>query len=370
MGLKVGSVQSESTVIKANSKFIAVPWGSAGCVGIVPTSQKGAIATEFPVIYHEENTVNDFEFHPFDDSLLVTATNNGAAAFWSIPEGGLTKDLTNPISTIEASDKRLLTLGFHPLAADTMVTVDAGKKVKIFDVSAQAERLCLPDVHKALLNNFCWNKTGDLLATEAKDKTLRIFDPRANACVAETIDHDGAKGGRVLWLTEKNLIFTVGFSKGTDRQIALYDPRNLATKLTLQKIDTASSTLLPFADQDNGIVFLGGKGDGNIRYYEVVDEAPYIHYLNEFKSKEPQSGLAALPRRCVDVKKCEILRLYKLTPNGCVIHIGFEVPRKENMFFQEDLYPPCHDGQASMSADDWFGGANTPANVVSMESKE
>lgn len=35
-------------------------------------------------------------------------------------------------------------------------------------------------------------------------------------------------------------------------------------------------------------LYLAGKGDGNIRYYEIVDDAPYIHYLNQFLSGHPQ----------------------------------------------------------------------------------
>jgi hypothetical protein len=30
------------------------------------------------------------------------------------------------------------------------------------------------------------------------------------------------------------------------------------------------------------------QGDGNIRYYEVVDQAPWLHYLNQFLSGSPQ----------------------------------------------------------------------------------
>lgn len=35
-------------------------------------------------------------------------------------------------------------------------------------------------------------------------------------------------------------------------------------------------------------MYLAGKGDGNIRYYEVVDEPPYVHFLNQFLSGNPQ----------------------------------------------------------------------------------
>jgi len=248
-----------------------------------------------------------------------------------------------------------------------MLPIDAGKRVKLFDLGAQAEKMAFPDVHKALVTNVSWNAKGDLVATAAKDKTLRIFDPRSNQVAGETADHDGAKGSRVLWLAKKDLIFTVGFSKGSDRQCALYDPRKLGTRMTLHKIDASSSTLLPFADQDNGLIFLGGKGDGNIRYYEVVNEEPYIYYLNEHKSKDPQSGLAALPKTSLDVMKCEIMRFLKLTPNGNVITVRFEVPRQDNQFFQEDIFPDTSDGRPSMTADEWFGGANTAPHLVSLD---
>jgi len=36
---------------------------------------------------------------------------------------------------------------------------------------------------------------------------------------------------------------------------------------------------------DQGICL---QGDGNIRYYEVVDQAPWLHYLNQFLSGSPQ----------------------------------------------------------------------------------
>ena len=47
-------------------------------------------------------------------------------------------------------------------------------------------------------------------------------------------DHQGVKGGRALWFGKKDKIFTVGFSKGSERQYALYDPRKLDQRLTLQ----------------------------------------------------------------------------------------------------------------------------------------
>lgn len=35
----------------------------------------------------------------------------------------------------------------------------------------------------------------------------------------------------------------------------------------------------------------GPQGDGNIRYYEISTEKPYLSYLMEFRSPAPQKGL-------------------------------------------------------------------------------
>ena len=33
------------------------------------------------------------------------------------------------------------------------------------------------------------------------------------------------------------------------------------------------------------------QGDGNIRYFEMVQDAPYCHFLNQYLSSSPQRGL-------------------------------------------------------------------------------
>lgn len=54
--------------------------------------------------------------------------------------------------------------------------------------------------------------------------------------------------------------------------------------------------------------FLLLQGDSSIRYFEVTDESPYVHFLNTYVSKEPQRGMGYLPKRGLDVNKCEIAR--------------------------------------------------------------
>jgi len=122
---------------------------------------------------------------------------------------------------------------------------------------------------------------------------------------------------------------------------------------------------MPFFDKDTNVLFLAGKGDGNIRYYEIVDEAPYIHYLSEFKSSSPQRGMAMLPKRAVNVSDCEIVRLLKLGVK-LVEPISFQVPRKSDLF-QNDIFPDTFGGEYSLTADEWLAGQDADQKTISLE---
>ena len=70
------------------------------------------------------------------------------------------------------------------------------------------------------------------------------------------------------------------------------------------------------------------QGDGNIRYYELIDQAPWSYYISEFKTSNPQRSVAWMPKRGCSISECEIARGYKLHPKGAIEPIGFTVPRK------------------------------------------
>ena len=51
------------------------------------------------------------------------------------------------------------------------------------------------------------------------------------------------------------------------------------------------------------------QGDCVIRYFEVTEDPPYVHYLNMFQSSDPQRGIGFMPKRGLNVNICEIARL-------------------------------------------------------------
>ena len=83
--------------------------------------------------------------------------------------------------------------------------------------------------------------------------------------------------------------------------------------------------LIPYYDADTNLLYLAGKGDGNIRYYEW--EAGQLFYLEQYKSSDALRGFAFLPKRACAINECEVARIFKVHPS-MVEPISFKVPRK------------------------------------------
>ena len=142
-----------------------------------------------------------------------------------------------------------------------------------------------------------------------------------------------------MYLGDSGRLFTTGFSKFSDRQYALWSQHDLSSPLKIESIDCSSGVLFPFYDHDTRMIYVAGKGDGNVRYYELLDEEPYVFYLSQFISGAPQKGFGALPKRGCDTSQCEIFRFYKLHATKELVEpIPMIVPRKSESF-QDDIYP-------------------------------
>jgi len=249
------------------------------------------------------------------------------------------------------------------VADNICATSSADFTCKIWDI-VSGDAVLTVEGHTDLINTCNWNKNGSQLVTSCKDKKLRILDPRGQKVAQEWSGHQGVKGSRAIWIGDKNWIFSVGFTKTSEREFNLYDPRSPDKPISHTNVDSASGLLAPFYDEDSKMLYLAGKGDGNIRYYEIVDEAPHIYYLTEYKSASPQRGLNFLPKRACNTSICEVMRAYKVTPT-LVEPISFTVPRRSDLF-QDDLFPPAFAGRPAMSASDWVGGQDADPVTIDL----
>ena len=134
---------------------------------------------------------------------------------------------------------------FNPAAENVLASASGDFTVKIWDIEAGASKLSLNigDVVQSL----SWSANGSLMVTTSRDKKLRIWDVRQERPVHEAAGHSGAKNSRSVWLGEHDRIATTGFSKMSDRQLALWDIRAPREPLNgFRVLDSISGVCVPF----------------------------------------------------------------------------------------------------------------------------
>lgn len=286
---------------------------------------------------------------------------------WTIPAEGFGKDtenITAPALEFAGHNRKVGHVLFNPVAENVLLSSAADLLIKLYDVQKGSEKQSIQG-HPDIINSVAYNYNGSIVATCCKDKKVRLVDVRDGKIVQEADAHQGVKGSRACWLGDSNYLITTGFSKSCDRQLMIWDGRMMDAPVKSENLDTSSGILMPHYDNDTKMLYLAGKGDGNIRYWEFAEEAPFTHYLSDFKSSDPQRGVAFLPKRACNVGECEVARVFKVHPDR-IEPISFKVPRKSDQF-QSDIFPDTIGDAPSLSADEWFGGKNADPKLISLE---
>jgi coronin-1B/1C/6 len=364
--VKVSASAWDSNKVDGNNKFVAAIWeaGGGGSFAVIPNEQTGKVSSDLPLVSGHKGAVLDLAFSPFNDYLIASVSEDGNGRIWSIPEGGLKSNLNDPTQTLIGHRRKVGTVNFHPTAENILATSSTDYSIKIWDI-AKGEAALSVSGHSDIIQSVAWDFLGTQLVTTSKDKKLRLVDPRASTVTAEVLGHPGVKGSRCIFLGRKDLLFNVGFSRTSDRCYSILDQRKLDTPLAKANIDTASGILMPFYDDDTSLLFLAGKGDGNIRYYEIDDEKPYIHYIADYKSPVPQLGMGKRPKTACDIGSCEVVQLLK----ACTTYIEpihFVVPRKSELF-QDDIFPDTPGPDPALKASEWLAGQTKEPVRVSLE---
>ncbi|CAB1345146.1 unnamed protein product [Coregonus sp. 'balchen'] len=331
------------------SKFrhvFAQAWKAEHCIDDVrvsrvtwdgPLCASGRIDQATPTVCGHAAPVLDVQWCPHDDNVIASASED--CTVWQIPDGGLTGPMTEPVVTLEGHSKRVGILAWHPTAFNVLLTAGCDNLVCVWDVGTGELVYQIADAHPDLIYSVSWNREGSAICTVCKDKALRVIDPRRGTVlkVKEKV-HDGTRPMRAVFLSDGKIL-TTGFSRMSERQLALWDTRDMSEPMAVQEMDTSNGVLLPYYDPDTNMVYLCGKGDCTIRYFEVTDESPYVHFLSLYSSKEPQRGAGFLSKRGVDVNK---------------------------YLFQGDLYPDTASVEPSLLAEDWIAGQDAPPLLVSL----
>ncbi|EXJ64682.1 hypothetical protein A1O7_01020 [Cladophialophora yegresii CBS 114405] len=372
--LRVSKNAWDTNLVKANPEYLALNWDSSGggAFAVIPTSEKGRLPERIPLFRGHTAVVLDTDWNPFNDSLIASGSDDGKVFLWRVPDDfTLHIDLPAdeiqdiaPVGKLSGHPKKVGHVLFNPAAENVLASAAGDFTVKIWDIESGASKLSLKVGE--VIQSLSWSANGSLLVTTSRDKKLRIWDTRQEKPVHEGAGHAGAKNSRAVWMGEHDRIATTGFSRMSDRQLALWDIRNAQEPVDgFQMLDSISGVCMPFWDEGTQCLFLAGRGDGNIRYYEY--EHDRFEYLSEYKSADPQRGVAFVPKRGVNLHENEVARAYKTVNDSYIEPISFIVPRRAETF-QEDIYPPTTGLKPAVSSKEWFDGADGLPPKISMES--
>ncbi|KAJ0173335.1 hypothetical protein K1T71_011511 [Dendrolimus kikuchii] len=364
--IRVSKSSWDSTFCAVNPKFLAIIVESAGggAFIVLPHNKVGRIPADHPLVGGHKGPVLDIAWCPHNDNVIASGSEDCVVKVWQIPDGGLSRTLTDPVVDLVYHQRRVGLVLWHPTAQNVLLTAGSDNQIAIWNVGTGEVLLSL-DCHPDLIYSACWNWTGSKLLTTCRDKKIRIIDPRKGEVESEAIAHEGSKASRAIFL-KHGLVFTTGFSRMSERQYSLRTPDALNEPIVTVEIDTSNGVMFPLYDPDTNLIYLCGKGDSVIRYFEVTPEPPFVHYINTFQTPDPQRGIGMMPKRGCDVATCEIAKFYRLNNSGLCQVVSMTVPRKSELF-QEDLYPDTLSDEASLTADEWLSGEDAEPCTMSLK---
>ena len=359
---------SESNGIQCSASHFIVPIdGGGGPIAVVPLDQpigERRFSLEKTLVFHNTHSgaVVDTDFSPFRDNVFATAGEDSLIRIWQIPEEGIERD--SHLAELAGHQKKINSIRFHPCAAHVMASGGADQSIRGWDIAAAKELFSLENDHTQQVVEVVWDYFGRTIASSCKDKNLRIFDPRT-VSVIHTFNtaHEGNKSMKLTFLGDSELLLSTGFTKMSTRQFKMWDVRNTKQEVSKVDLDQAAGVIMPFFDSDSCILYLGGKGDGNIRYYELA--AGTLHPLAEYKSSVPQKGLGMVPKRGLNVNACETARFLKTSANNTIEPLSFIVPRKSEAF-QDDIFPDTLGTEPSITTNEWLNGSDRSPKRISL----
>ncbi|XP_022327050.2 coronin-7-like [Crassostrea virginica] len=359
-------MQCSGNHIKAGCVYMTfnVDSSGGGNLGVLPVSSSGRLVNGLPLLPAHGDFVTDFEFSPFDDYLLATGSADNSVKVWLLPEEDNLSELPslNPVIVVPKQNRKIENVTWNPMA-EGVLTFTCHDSVVLYDVTNQEEKISMIN-HKDQIQSISWRDNGQVFVTSCKDKCLRIIDPRSGSVTQETQGHDNIRDSRALWLGDKDMLCTAGFSRSREREIKLWDCRNFTSSISTLGIDSSTGTLIPLYDVDTSMLFVSGKGDSNVRYYEIAEKDSSLTENNVSRTEQVK-GIGMVPKRALNVMEGEVNRLLVLTKQA-IIPIPYIVPRKNYLEFHEDLFPDTPSNEPGVGASAWFHGANGQRKLVSL----
>jgi coronin-1B/1C/6 len=260
--------------------------------------------------------------------------------------------LSTEIQKFSQHTRKVGLLSFNKSCAEIIASADVNS-VHVWNIlnAESYSRIQFGDTPMSL----DWNPNGSLYGLTTKEKLIYICDPRANKIVVTAKGHDSSRPQKMGFI-DGDYFFSTGVNKSNERQLKLYDIRKVDNGMTESvqalPIDTQTGIIYPYYDSDTGLLFVPGRGEGNIKYFEFSNGE--FKFASEYKTSNPQKGIAPFPKRAMNYNKNEIARFAKLT-NNALHFVSFYWP-KRNEGYDATCYPDCLTGEPGIGVEEWLKG--------------
>ncbi|TKA46895.1 hypothetical protein B0A54_03851 [Friedmanniomyces endolithicus] len=370
--LRISKNAWDTNLVKVNPKYLAVNWEASGggAFAVIPLEEKGKLPEQLPLFRGHTAAVLDTDWNPFNDDIIASGSDDGKVFLWKVPDAfTLHTDAeepadVKPVGKLSGHSRKVGHVLFNPAAENVLASSSGDYTVKLWDLEDGKSKLTLK--HSDIVQSLSWSANGSMLVTTSRDKKLRFWDVRQEKPAHEVQGHMGAKSSRCVWMGDHDRVVTTGFSKMSERQLGLWDMRDPTKPVggDFTPMSSSSAVSMPFWDDGTQMLFVAGKGDGNIVYFEY--EHDKFEPLSEYKSADPQRGLAFMPKRGVNTHENEVTRAYKTVDDRLIEPIPFIVPRRSETF-QDDIYPATVGLKPAMSSSEWLDGKTALPPKFSME---
>jgi hypothetical protein len=352
----------------------------------------GKVAPEGSVLNGHASAVADVEFSPFMDNWLASTGGDGKVNVWQLPEhpsqlSTHVNSNTAPMASFDLGAPGRC-INWHPTVKEMVVNSNVANEVSMLDVTTSSTVTTMTfRGDRNCVNNVAFNFDGSLLAVGCKDDSIKVLDPRIGGeSLRTSADTTIGRNLHVDWVydpysfesdtgsvfsgrnsRDSSCILSVSSVKG-NRMIQIWDIRNIDTPVHTSIIDNGSGQLYPMWDYSLGVCFIFGKGDTIVRAYDINTSDLLSSDSTSMKSSPSTkssgsivtcskacefrpsgmgtasalAGMGILPKKSIDVRSVECLRVLKLNSNDVMVPTTYKVPKAAHLkpYFADDIYNP------------------------------
>ena len=158
----------------------------------------------------------------------MSVTSSGTVSLFSTSTNS-----TGAVSTFSSSIAKAGGVRCHP-SASGVVAAYGTNQASVMDMEASNATLSV--AHPEAVTSLSWSYDGSTILTACKDKKVRVHDPRQPDGAVTTLDapHKGSKPMQAVYLGNSSSVLTIGNSMMREREVGLWDLRNLANPLQVR----------------------------------------------------------------------------------------------------------------------------------------